>query len=99
MLNTLNKIDISRLPQERIDQINALTRSQFPLAGKLKRDESEIKRLEEELSKMQNGRIRVSDTIYPGARISIHSIMMNVQSEIKRATVTGKDDRVDIGPY
>lgn len=99
MLNTLNKIDISRLPQERIDQINALTRSQFPLAGKLKRDESEIKRLEEELSKMQNGRIRVSDTIYPGARISIHSIMMNVQSEIKRATLTVKDDHVDIGPY
>ena len=99
MLNTLNKIDISRLPQERIDQIKALTRSQFPLAGKLKRDESEIKRLEEELSKMQNGRIRVSDTIYPGARISIHSIMMNVQSEIKRATLTVKDDHVDIGPY
>lgn len=99
MLNTLNKIDISRLPQERIDQINALTHSQFPLAGKLKRDETEIKRLEEELSKMRNGRIRVSDTIYPGTRISIHSIMMNVQSEIKRATLTVKDDHVDIGPY
>ncbi|MCH3959188.1 MAG: FapA family protein [Selenomonas sp.] len=42
MLNTLGKIDVSRLPQQRIDQINELTRSQFPLAGKIKRAEKEI---------------------------------------------------------
>ena len=35
MLNTLGKIDVSRLPQQRIDQINEMTRSQFPLAGKI----------------------------------------------------------------
>ena len=99
MLNTLGKIDISRLPQERINQINALTRSQFPLAGKIKRDEKEIMAMESELNMMQNGRIRVSDTVYPGARISINSIMMNVQSEIKHATLSVKNDRVDIGPY
>ena len=99
MLNTLGKIDISRLPQERINQINALTRSQFPLAGKIKRDEKEILAIETELNMMQNGKIRVSDTVYPGVRISINSIMMNVQSEIKRATLSVKNDRVDIGPY
>lgn len=99
MLNTLGKIDISRLPQERINQINALTRSQFPLAGKIKRDEKEILAIEAELNMMQNGKIRVSDTVYPGVRISINSVMMNVQSEIKRATLSVKNDRVDIGPY
>ena len=99
MLNTLGKIDISRLPQERINQINALTRSQFPLAGKIKRDEKEILAIETELNMMQNGKIRVSDTVYPGVRISINSVMMNVQSEIKRATLAVKNDRVDIGPY
>ncbi|SFT71428.1 hypothetical protein SAMN02910356_01752 [Selenomonas sp. GACV-9] len=99
MLNTLSKIDISRLPQERINQINALTRSQFPLAGKIKRDEQEIQALGEELSQMQNGKIRVSDTIFPGVKVSINSIIMNVQSEIMRTTLTVKDERVDIGPY
>ena len=48
---------------------------------------------------MQNGKIRVSDTIYPGVKISINSVIMNVQSEIKRTTLTVKDERVDIGPY
>ena len=99
MLNTLGKIDVSRLPQQRIDQINELTRSQFPLAGKIKRAEKEIKALEEELGRMQYGKIRVSDTVYPGARISINSIMKNVQSEIKHCTLSVKEDQVDIGPF
>ena len=39
-LNTLSKIDINKLPKSRVDSINELTRSQFPLAGQIKRDES-----------------------------------------------------------
>lgn len=99
MLNTLGKIDISRLPQQRIDQINELTRSQFPLAGKIKRCAKEIQDLEADLSKMKNGKIRVSDVIYPGVRISINSVLKNVQSEIRNSTLSVKDDQVTIGPY
>jgi uncharacterized protein (DUF342 family) len=99
MLNTLGKIDVSRLPQQRIDQINALTRSQFPLAGKIKRAEKEIMELEEAMNRMNDGKIRVADTIYPGTRISINSIIMNVQSSIRRCLLTVKDERINIGTY
>lgn len=99
MLNTLGKIDVSRLPQQRIDQINALTRSQFPLAGKIKRAEKEIQALEEAMSRMKEGKIRVADTVYPGVRISINSVIMNVQSSIRRCLLTVKDERIDIGTY
>ena len=98
-LNTLGKIDISKLPPQRIDQINALTRSQFPLAGKLKRLEKAIKKIEAELEKMRAGKIRVSDVIYPGTNVMINSVAKNVQSEIKHCTLSVKDDNVDIGPY
>ena len=99
MLNTLGKIDVSRLPQQRIDQINALTRSQFPLAGKIKRAEKEIQALEETMGRMKEGKIRVADTVYPGVRISINSVIMNVQSSIRRCLLTVKDERVNIGTY
>lgn len=99
MLNTLGKIDVSRLPQQRIDQINALTRSQFPLAGKIKRAEKEIMALEETMGRMKDGKIRVSDTVYPGVRISINSILMNVQSSIRRCLLTVEDERIKIGTY
>lgn len=99
MLNTLGKIDVSRLPQQRIDQINALTRSQFPLAGKIKRAEKEIQALEEAMGRMKDGKIRVADTVYPGVRITINSVIMNVQSSIRRCILTVKDERVNIGTY
>ncbi|SDZ94127.1 DUF342 domain-containing protein [Selenomonas ruminantium] len=99
MLNTLSKIDVSRLPQQRIDQINTLTRSQFPLAGKIKRAEKEIQSLEEAMGRMKDGKIRVADTVYPGVRITINSVIMNVQSSIRRCLLTVKDERIDIGTY
>jgi uncharacterized protein (DUF342 family) len=75
MLNTLSKIDVSKLPPQRIEQINALTRSQFPLAGKLKRQEEEIQAMSDELQDMKNGKVAVSDTIYPGVRVFINSVL------------------------
>ena len=99
MLNTLSKIDVSKLPPQRVEQINSLTRSQFPLAGKLKRQEAEIAAMTEELSQMKNGKIAVASIIYPGVRISINSLKKNIQSELQRCTLTVKDDEVTVGLY
>ena len=98
-LNTLGKIDISRLPENRIAQINELTRSQFPLAGQMRRDEKLIAQLNEELAVMRNGRIKVNDTIYAGARVIINSVAKNFYSDAKHCTVSVVDDVVTIGPY
>lgn len=99
MLNTLSKIDVSKLPPQRVEQINSLTRSQFPLVGKLKRQEAEIAAMTEELSQMKNGKIAVASIIYPGVRISINSLKKNIQSELQRCTLTVKDDEVTVGLY
>lgn len=98
-LNTLAKIDMSKLPQERLDQINAITRSQFPIAGQLKRDEQKILELEEKLAEMKNGKIHVDDTIYPGARLSINSVVKNVQEQYRHCTMYLNDGEISLGAY
>ena len=99
-LNTLSKIDINKLPPERVASINALTRSQFPLAGQLKRDEKRILEIESKLAEMKNGRIRVSETIHPGVRLSVNSVLKSIQSEYKRCTISLNDSGdVEVGPY
>ncbi len=98
-LNTLSKIDISSLPQERIDQINALTRSQFPIAGQLKRDEQKILELEQKLGEMKNGKVRADDTIYPGSRISINAVVKNVQEEYHHCTLSLEEGEVSLGTF
>lgn len=99
VLNTFSKIDTARLPENRIAQIASLTRSQFPLAGKIKRTEKLIQELQEELGKMEKGTIRVSDIIYPGVNVSVNSVMRNFQSEVRGCTLSLEDDAVTIGPY
>ncbi len=99
-LNTLSKIDINKLPPERVESINALTRSQFPLMGQIKRDEKRILEIEELLAEMTKGRIRVSDTIYPGVRLSVNSQLKSIQTEYKRCTISlNEDGEVAVGPY
>lgn len=98
-LNTLAKIDMSKLPQERLDQINAITRSQFPIAGQLKRDEQKILELEEKLAEMRNGKIRVDDILYPGARLSVNSVVKNVNEEYRHCTMYLNDGEIALGSY
>lgn len=99
-LNTLSKIDVNKLPQSRIDSINALTRSQFPLAGQIKRDEKRIIEIEEKLANMKNGYIKVSDIIYPGTRLSVNGVLKSVQSEQRHCTVSLNDaGEVVVGSY
>ena len=99
-LNTLAKIDINTLPQSRVDQINALTRSQFPIAGQLKRDEKKIKELEEKLAEMKHGKVRADDTIFPGVRLSINNIVKHVQDTYRHCTMyLDSNGEVSLGPF
>ena len=98
-LNTLSKIDMSTLPQERLDQLNALTRSQFPIAGQLKRDEKRILELEDKMGDMKHGRVRVDDIMYPGVRLTINSIVKNIQEEYNHCIMHLQDDVVVVGQY
>ncbi|MBR2519595.1 MAG: DUF342 domain-containing protein [Selenomonadaceae bacterium] len=99
-LNTLSKLDINTLPKSRVDMINQLTRSQFPLAGQIKRDEKRLLEIETLLANMKNGKIRVSSNIYPGARLSVNNIFKNVQTEYRRCTISLNDSgEIEVGPY
>ncbi|MBD3879312.1 MAG: DUF342 domain-containing protein [Quinella sp. 1Q5] len=99
-LNTLSKIDINKLPPSRVESINALTRSQFPLAGQIKRDEKRILEIEAQLTNMKNGKIRVSGTIYPGTRLSVNNILKSIQSEYKHCSIALNDEgEVEVGTY
>ncbi len=98
-LNTLGKIDVNKLPPERVQQIAALTRSQFPLAGLVERDEKQIRQLNDEMQNMERGKVRVADTIYPGVKLNINAILKNIQSEDHHCTLMADEDFIRTGPY
>lgn len=98
-LATIDKLDMSKLAPARVEQINAIVRSQFPLLGKVERCEKRMKEIDAELQQMKNGKIRVSDVMYPGVRLSINSIIKNVQVKESNCTQYVKDDFIVVGAY
>ena len=98
-LNTLGKLDLSKLHPERAAQISQMTRSQFPLAGKIERDEKLIHELEKEIAQMRVGRIRVADKMYPGTKMIINSIVKNIQTEEQHCTLSVDNDEIKASPY
>ncbi len=98
-LNTLGKIDISKLPQERIDKIGELTRSQFPLAGMIERDEKLLQELETEMRSMKKGKIYIAGIAYPGVKIIVNSVIKNLQSEEQHCSFYLDDESIRLGAY
>lgn len=98
-LNTLGKVDISKLPPHRAAQISEMTRSKFPLAAQVEQEENLIHELEAQMAQMKEGCVRVSDKLYPGTKIVINSIMKNVQVEEQHCALTVVDDQVQSNPY
>lgn len=98
-LSTLEKIDVNQLPPAKVEQLNALVRSQFPLAGQVERCERRLREIDEEMQKMRHGKVRVLDTMYPGVRLSINSIMKNVQVKETHCTQYVQDDFIVVGAY
>ena len=76
-----------------------MTRSQFPLAGRVERAERLIKELEEQIAQMKNGRICVSDRVYPGQKLIVNSVVKQIQTEEQHCTFRVEEDEVRVGPY
>lgn len=98
-LGVLEKIDIMKLPKERIDQINKLTRAQFPLAKEIKRKTKRLEELDEEIVRMGNCKVRVRDTIHAGVRMSINSVLKYFQTSHSCCSFYADEDVIKTGPY
>ncbi len=99
VVNTLEKVDVTKLPPERVQQINALTRQQFPLAGRLKRLKLDIEQAKQELDNMASGTITVLDCIQPGCRLMINGMAKKIESPIKTSVISLKDDAIAVQAY
>lgn len=96
VINTLEKVDVTELPPERAQKINALIRQQFPLAGRLKRMKLDIEQAKKELDNMASGTITALDCIQPGCRLLINGVGKEVESPIKTSVVSLKEDAIAV---
>lgn len=75
-IDLLNKMKINTpLPQVKQDMLNMLLRTKIQINSELPQLEQEIAEIGEQLSTVTDARIKIQDTVYPGVKISIGSVV------------------------
>lgn len=96
-LATLKKQDLSKLTERRKEQLLQLTKSQFPLAAKVKQMKEDLAVMQAELDEMKLGSVAATDTIFPGVNVTINGVKKKVEEELHHTKMRMVDGEIVVG--
>jgi uncharacterized protein (DUF342 family) len=98
-LNVLKNIGTNDLSPEKREMLLKLTKAQFQMAGQLEAMRKRVAEIELLFEEMRYGRIRVSETVYPGVKIVIGTLVKPIRENLKYASFHSEDGEIRIGSY
>lgn len=98
-LAILKSMDQAKMPQDKREMMLKLTKAQFHLVGQVESMRNRITEIELAIEEMRNGRIRVSDIVYPGVKIVVGTLVKPVREQIRFASFFAEDGEVKIGAF
>ena len=69
------------------------------IANKVYGYEGKIKDIEKSFMEMRNGRIRISDTVHPGVKIIVGTIIKPIREPMQHVTFYADEGEVKAGSY
>lgn len=98
-LTILKAMDPEQLSESKKELFLRLTKSQFPLAGKVKQYRDRIMQIEEAFENLREGKIRVSEFVYPGVKLVVGSVIKHIRSKEQHCTFYVENGEIKTGPY
>lgn len=99
-LEILNRLKTAnRLDNKNTEMLSKLLKTRETLESQLMELKEEYQFTKSKIDNLSNGKIKVSDTVYPGVRIVIGNSSMTVRDELKRCTFYRDEGEIRIGPY
>ncbi|HWR08198.1 FapA family protein [Sporomusa sp.] len=98
-LSILKSINLNSLPPEKREMLLKLTKAQFHLIGQIEAMRNRVAEIELVFEEMRYGRIKVSDTVYPGVKLVIGTLVKPVRDPIKYAAFFAEDGEIKTGSY
>jgi len=96
ILKTLPREQLSPNKQELLAR---LLRSSFTLELEIKNLKKTLEGLSEEVEALRDGKIRISEVIYPGVKIIIGAAVRSISEPIHHSTFYESEDEIRVGPY
>lgn len=98
-LTILRSMDQSSMPPDKREMLLKLTKAQFHLAGQGETMNKRVIAIEEEFAGMREGRIKVSDSIYPGVKVVVGTLVKPISEILKFASLYAEDGEIKIGSF
>lgn len=98
-LSVLKAVRPDLLTETKRERLLHLTKSQFPLAGTVKKYKDRIREIEEAFENLKEGKIKVTDYAYPGVKLVIGSVIKHIRSKTQHCTFYAEGGEIKTGPY
>lgn len=98
-LSILRSMDQSSMPADKREMLLKLTKAQFHLAGQGETIRKRIVTIEGEFAEMREGRIRVSDAIYPGVKVVVGTLIKPISEILKFSSLYAENGEIKIGSF
>lgn len=98
-LNVLKAISPSDLSPEKREMLLKLTKAQFQMAGQVEAMRRRVSEIELLFEEMRYGRIRVSETVFPGVKIVIGTLVKPIRENLKYASFYSDEGEIKVGSY
>jgi len=98
-LSVLRAMDQSTMSPDKREMLLKLTKAQFHLVGQGETIRNRIVAIEQEFEEMRDGRIKVLDTIYPGVKIVIGTLIKPIGESLKFTCLYAQDGEIKVGTY
>ncbi len=99
MLETLRKTNQNQLSPKKREMLLQLTKAHFRLTGQAEAMRNRITEIDGIFTEMRSGRIKVSDTVFPGVKVVIGTVVTPIREEYKHVTFYEKDGELKTGLY
>lgn len=100
---SLNVLEVmkrsSKLDSKKLELYNELVKAQLTLSIETNKLSNKFEDIKEEMENLSRGKVKVSDTIYPGVKIIIGKSFYHVRDEMKRCTFYEDGGEIRVGPY
>ncbi|WP_094607583.1 hypothetical protein SPSIL_023320 [Sporomusa silvacetica DSM 10669] len=98
-LNILRAMNQSTMPPDKHEMLLKLTKAQFHLIGQTETMRNRLAEIEIALEEMRYGHIKVADTVHPGVKLVIGTLVKPVRDATKFANFYAEDGEIKTGSY
>ena len=98
-LSILKAMNQNTLPPDKREMLLKLTKAQFHLIGQMETMRNRTAEIELVFEEMRYGHVKVADTVYPGVKLVVGTLVKPIRDSVKFATFYAEDGEIKTGPY